>query len=94
LGFGVGNFSQKQQSQNTNQEEDLFGDDDGFLQSAQSFANMPVEVLLKEDVRGKAQNKGIQVKGGFRKSDRTANLVQLALDVTNKTGDTLNDFVI
>lgn len=55
---------------------------------------MPWEILLKEDTQGKQGNKGIMIKGGFKKTDRTSSLVQLMLEVINKSTQTLNDFVI
>jgi len=55
---------------------------------------MPWETLLKEETQGKQGNKGILIKGGFKKSDRSSSLVQLLLEVTNKSAQTLNDFVI
>ena len=72
--MGMGSVSQKTQVV-ASQEEDLFGGIDGFVGAKAAFVNMPYETLLKEDVQGKLGNKGVHIRGGFRKIDRTLTTV-------------------
>lgn len=93
LGMGFSSAPEKKVAQ-SNFEEDLFGDAEGFVQARKGFINMPSEILLKDDTQGKSGNKGILVKGGFKRTERTSGVIQLELEVVNKTTSALNDFVI
>ena len=90
LGMGTGNNTNTA----TNQEEDLFGDDNAFGAPAVAFINMPEESLVKKDTKGRGGNTGISIKGGFKKLDRMSNNLVLALKIKNKSSVALSDFVI
>jgi len=48
LGMGFSSAPEKKVAQ-SNFEEDLFGDAEGFVQARKGFINMPSEILLKDD---------------------------------------------